>query len=113
MTKLFYDNLLNLEELETIIKKSSKTQEEREELWGLVDEILNHKVLEKILDKLPEENHIEFLELYHKCPHDEIAVFAYLKGKSGENIIDEIKEDLKKISEEILAELGSLDGQNG
>jgi len=69
MSKLFYDHLLYLEEVEIEIKNRASSKEEKEELWGLVDEIISHKVLEKVLDKLPRESHEEFLELFHKSPH--------------------------------------------
>ena len=68
MSKLFYDHLITLDEIEVVIKKNASSKEEKEELWALVDEIVTHKVLEKVLDKLPREHHEEFLELFHKCP---------------------------------------------
>ena len=39
MSKLFFDHLIKLDEVEVEIKKVTKTQEEREELWQIVDEI--------------------------------------------------------------------------
>jgi hypothetical protein len=78
MTKLFYDNLI------------------------VFDEIVNHKVIEKILDSLPRESHEEFLELFHECPHDETAIFGYLKGKAGKDMKGELKEELVNISSDIL-----------
>ncbi len=109
MTKLFFDNLIVFEEIEAVIKSSAGTEEEKEELWSLVDEVVNHKVMEKILDRLPRENHEEFLELFHKCPHDEVAVFGYLKGKTGKDIEKELQEELKDISSDILQELRPRD----
>lgn len=109
MSKLFFDNLIYLEELEVEIKKTSSSQEEREELWSLVDEIVTHKVLGKVLDKLPRADHEEFLTLFHKCPHDEITIFGYLKSKAGEGIEKELQKELKDISTEILRELKPQD----
>ena len=105
MSKLFYDHLIYLEEVELEIKKTASSKEEQEELWGLVDEIVTHKVLGKVLDKLPRENHEEFLELFHKCPHDEEIIFGYLKGKTGENIEEVLELELKNISSDILKEI--------
>jgi len=107
MSKLFYDHLLVLEEVETEIKKTASSKEEREELWGLVDEILTHKVLGTVLDKLPRENHEEFLAIFHKCPHDEQVIFGYLKGKAGENIEGELRQELKNFASDILKEIKS------
>ena len=46
MSKLFFDHLLVLDEVEVEIKRSASSREEREELWGLVDDIVNPKVFE-------------------------------------------------------------------
>lgn len=102
MTKLFFDHLIYFEEIETEIKKSASSKEEREELWTLVDEIINHKVIEKVMDRLPRENHEEFLEIFHKSPHDTEVIFGYLKTKAGQSIEDDIKDDLKNLGQDIL-----------
>jgi hypothetical protein len=109
MSKLFYDHLIYLEEVEVEIKKTASSKEEREELWGLVDEIVTHKVLGKVLDKLPRAHHEEFLTLFHKCPHDQITIFGYLKSKVGESIEKELQKELKSVSSEILQELKPQD----
>ncbi len=109
MTKLFFDNLIAFEEVEVIIKKTTSSNEEKEELWGLVDELVNHKVVEKILDKLPRQHHEEFLALVHECPHDEVIVFEYLNGKVGHDVREELQNELKGISADILHELRTLD----
>jgi hypothetical protein len=107
MSKLFYDHLISLTEVEIEIKKSASSKEEREELWMLVDEIINHKVIEKVLDKLPRENHEEFLELFHKAPHDDELIFGYLKTKAGENIESDLKQDLENLGKDLLKEIKS------
>jgi len=95
MTKLFFDNLVSFEKVEVVIKKTASSNEEKNELWSLVDEVVNHKVTEKILDKLPREHH----------PHDEVVVFEYLKGKVGKDIEKELQQELESISTDILHEL--------
>lgn len=110
MSKLFFDNLLDFEEVEVFIKNSASSKEELEELWGLVDNLVNHKVLEKILDRLPRGHHEEFLEIFHECPHDEVFVLGYLKEKTGKDDIDkELKQELKNLSSDILRELNPKD----
>ena len=49
MSKLFFDHLLEFKKIDREIKRVSKSTEERDELWGLVDEIIHHKV--NIIDK--------------------------------------------------------------
>jgi len=41
MSKLFFDHLIILEDLETEIKEVAESPEEKEELWQLIDEILH------------------------------------------------------------------------
>jgi hypothetical protein len=105
MSKLFFDHLIVFDEIEIIIKKTASSKEEKEEQWKLVDEIVTHKVIEKILDRLPRVHHEEFLEIFHKCPHDEVVIFEYLKNRTGTDMEKELQEELKNISSDILREL--------
>lgn len=106
MSKLFFDHLIVLEDLEKEIKAVSQSQEEKEELWSLVDEIVHHKTLGCILDKLPQKNHQEFMEKFHKAPHDE-SLMEYLKDKVGQNIEELIKAEIGSLAFEILQEIKS------
>lgn len=106
MSKLFFDHLIILEEVDDKIKKSAGSQEEKEELWGLVDEMVHHKAFDVILDKLPRESHEEFLEMFHSHPHDEEMIFGYLKNKIGENIEEILRSEFGNLTYEILKELG-------
>ncbi len=86
MSKVFYDDMASFEKLEKCIKKIARTKEEREELESLVDEIMHHRVLGCILDRLPADHHKDFLERFKNAPHDE-SLFDYL----GERIADDVK----------------------
>ncbi len=105
MSKLFFDHLLDLKEVDKQIKKVAKTSEEREELWGLIDEIVHHKVMGCILGNLPREHHEEFLEIFYTSPHDEELLFRYLRRKVGENIEGLIKQEIGGLAAEILEEI--------
>lgn len=104
MSKIFYDYLIDLDEVEKKIKKSTSSKEEREELWQIVDEIVNHRVMGVILEKLPKEKHIEFLEMFSSYPHDE-GIVNYLQGNIKENFEGIIKEELGDLAYEILKDL--------
>ena len=104
MSKIFYDHLIQFEVIETQIKKVSKNQEEKEELWRIVDDIVNHKALAFILDKLPIQDHSEFLERFHKAPQDSDLI-AYLSGKIGENIEELLRQELGNVAYELLEEI--------
>jgi len=105
MSKLFFDHLVELGQIDKQIKKVAKTSEEREELWGLVDEIVHHKVMGCVLDKLPRQHHEEFLEMFHKSPHDEELLFGYLRKKVGENIESLIRQEIGGLATELLEEI--------
>lgn len=107
MSKLFFDHLIELKKVDHQIKKVAKSAEERQELWALVDEIVHHKVMGCILDRLPRESHEEFLEMFHARPHDEEYLFEYLKKKVGENIEELIKQEIGILSADLLNELKS------
>lgn len=105
MSKLFFDHLLDLKELDREVKKVVKTPEEREEFWGMIDEIIHHRVMGCILDNLPKENHREFLEMFHKSPHNEPLLMGYLKKQIGENFEELLRQELGTISSDLLNEL--------
>ena len=101
MSKIFYDRLLVLDEVDAEIKAKAQSREEREELWGLVDEIVHHKLMGCVLEKLPHEHHHEFLEKFEKAPQDE-GLFTFLTEKVGEDIESFLKEEINKLKAEIL-----------
>ena len=83
MSKIFYDQIIVLEEVEKEINSTTQTHEERQDLWQIVDEIVHHKVMDCILDKLPGEHHEEFLDKFQSAPHNH-SHFDYLKEKIGD-----------------------------
>jgi hypothetical protein len=101
---VFYDHLLELDDLRSEIDSVAESQEEREELWQLVDEIIHHRILHVLLDNLDHEHHPDFIELYHKCPHDEV-VLVFIKDKLGEGYEEIVKSEARKIASEVLEEL--------
>jgi len=104
MSKIFYDYLIEFGVVEAEIKKATATPEEREELWKIVDDTIHHKVLAFLLDKLPIQNHSEFLEKFEKAPHDE-NLFEYLNEKIGENVEELLRQELGNLAYELLGEI--------
>jgi len=98
--KIFYDHLIDFDEIEKEIRLVAETEEERHELWHLVDGIIHHKAMGCILHHLPEEHHEEFVNRFHKVPHDD-SLLGYLKEKVGHDIEDKIRNDLKELVDEI------------
>ena len=102
MSKIFYDHIVSLGDVEKEIKSIAPTHGERAELWQIVDEIVHHKTLGCIFDHLPHEHHEEFLVKFHEAPHDE-SLLGYLKEKIGENIEEIIKQELGGLTYELLS----------
>jgi 5-bromo-4-chloroindolyl phosphate hydrolysis protein len=104
MSKLFFDQLVVLDNVDKEIKKVAKSKEEEEELWQLVDEMVHHRVLGCVLDRLPKKSHEEFLVKFHETPYDE-GLIDYLKEKIGENIEELIKQEVGALAFELLDEI--------
>lgn len=104
MSKLFYDHLIVFEEIAVVIGHEATTNEEKEELWKIVDEAINHKVLDIILFHLPHECHEDFLERYTTSPHDE-TLLIYLEEKTKKDIKDIIKKETESLKQEIIQEI--------
>ncbi len=103
MSKLFYDYLIELPEIDLAIKEEKLESEEREELQKLVDEMIHHRVLVCILDHLPREHHEEFLERFHAAPHDEtLIIFLEEKTPAEISIEEKIREEIQKLKQKLL-----------
>lgn len=107
MSKIFFDDLVILDDVDKEIKNISETLEEKEELWRLVDEIVNHRVMIGILDHLPHEHHHEFLTNFYESPHNE-SHLTYLNERIEDKIEDVITKEIDKLKEELLQEIKTL-----
>lgn len=101
MSILFYDHLTIIDGLDKKIKKLASSNDEMQELWTYVEELIHHRVLECCLGNLPEEHHKEFLEKFHKAPHD-TGLLEYLNQKIGKDVEKLIKTEIKKLSKELV-----------
>lgn len=101
MSILFYDHLIVVEKIDKKIKKVSGSNDEMQELWRYVEEIIHAKVFDCCLGNLPEEHHQEFLERFHEAPHDS-GLVEYLNQKIGKDVEKLIKDEIKKLSKELL-----------
>ncbi len=100
--KLFYDHLIVKEEITAELEGVSL--EEREELLRLVDEHLDHRILNVILTHLPSEKHEHFLTSFHKAPHDK-KLLEWLKKEIEADIEEKIRQEGEIVKKEILAEI--------
>jgi hypothetical protein len=105
MSKVFYDNLVILSDLEVKISSLGLEPEEKEALSQLVEETVHFRVLTVILNALPQEHHQEFLDSFHQAPHEE-NLLEYLKEKI-EDIEEVIKKELKDLEQSLLEDLSA------
>ncbi len=101
MSKLFFDHLIVLEKIDLEIKRVVVNPEEREELWKLIDEIVQYHVLICLFEKLPVEDHSYFLDMFFTYPYDR-KIIEYLNEKIGEDMEELIGNKLVSLEEEIL-----------
>lgn len=104
MTKIFYDHLIKIEEVCDELDNCKLNIEERDELIAIIDEIIDNKMLDAILDMLPEEHHEIFLNHFHQNPYDE-ELIKFLKEKVSDDIDKKIEDKAVQIKKEILAEI--------
>lgn len=100
MSKLFYDHLIVIGEVATIL--DGLDPKDRSEFLALIDETLHHHVLDVILTHLPKEHHDPFLERFHQAPHDK-TLLTYLSEKTTVNIEDAITERVEEVKLQTLS----------
>ncbi len=101
---VFYDHLIDLKDIEEKIKNKGLSKEEHAELMLIIDEMIHHRVIGCILDKLPKTYHEEFLDHFADRPHDE-NLLAYLKDKVGEDLSGFIKNEVRLLASELHEEI--------
>lgn len=98
MSKLFYDHLIVIEEIEAVVGKNKK-------ILDLVDRTLQHEILDVIFTYLPRDRHEEFLNMFHAAPHNP-KLLNYLNDHSPVNmelaILDRANKTKKKLLREML-----------
>ena len=62
MSKLFYDHLVNIEEIIIVLSEYDISEDDRQQILSTIDETIHHHVLDIIFTHLPREHHEEFLE---------------------------------------------------
>ena len=101
MSKVFWDDIVNLDKVERYIKRVSKSFEEREEYYRIIDEIIHHRVMGCILERLPEQDHSHFLKRFSKKPYDS-SHFKFLGKRISEDVEEFIKAEMEMLAEELV-----------
>ena len=105
MSKVFYDHLVILEEVEITLSSHELSPEEKKEIHQMIEESVHFRITTRILDHLPRPHHKKFLDLFHKAPHDE-KILDFLKEKVTD-IEKHIKEEVALLEKELLKEIKS------
>ena len=95
----------NLEEVNKLLKKLFPEPEERTETWQEIDRRVDSEFLMAALDRIPEQNHEEFVKIFTDSPNDQEKIFGYLEEKGGKNVREELTDVLSDISKELVHDL--------
>ncbi len=106
MSKIFYDVHIHLEEIEIELDKLEIEHDEKQELEHLIEEMVHHRVMDRLLTHLPRAHHAEFLDRFHKAPYDE-KLLAWLDAKIEKSVEEHIKDEMEKMKKEILQDIKS------
>jgi hypothetical protein len=104
MSKLFWDKHIIFEEIEVELRGLDLPRREKIEIEHLIDQLVSHRVLDRILTHLPKEHHEDFLDKFHKAPYDE-KLLKYLDERIEDSVEDHIKHEVGKIKKEILDDI--------
>ncbi len=89
MSKLFYDHLIVIEEVIIVFEEHELSKEDQKELLHLIDETLEHEILNLILTHLPKELHEPFFAKLARAPHDP-NILTYLQDHMPINVTEAI-----------------------
>jgi hypothetical protein len=104
MSILFYDHLIDKNEVFMLIEKTQAPDDQKNRLKRMADDIIHHGILEMVLQKLHPHEHDHFLRLVTNAPYDPL-VLEFLRKHAGEDIEVEIEKRGRNIVGEILEDL--------
>ncbi len=104
--KTFFSHLINTDQLIMLVEKLLEIEEEKLEILDMIDSILHHRVIHKILEELDDKHHEIFMAEYSKNPGNE-ELLIFLKKhipdieekirSESESVQDSLFEDIKKL----------------
>src|SRR3989344_7569632 len=100
MSKVFFDHLIEIDSLKVHIENIVNDNEEKVDLWNLVDEYINNKIIGAILSELNEEVHEEFISMFLERPYD-LVIIDYLNERLETPVQDLIGVRMVNIVQEL------------
>lgn len=104
MSKLFYDHLIVMEEVVAVLAAHHLGQKEQAQILSLMDQTLQHEILDIIFTYLPEDVHGEFLQRFHASPGDP-QLMQFIRDHADVNIELAILDRANKTKTKLLKEV--------
>ena len=104
MAKLFYDHLIIIEEVIILLDQKKTDVKEKEKLLAIIDDTLNHRILNIILTHLRKHHHEEFLKKIAHHPYDS-GIMLFLKEKTTVDIEKEIMKTANNVKRSVIKEI--------
>jgi len=101
MSKLFFDHFIEIENISIHISGISESMEEKVDLWNLIDEYINNRIIYLILNELEDEHHDGFLEMFLDKPFDE-NIIGFLDERLPRSFESLITENLPLITSDLI-----------
>jgi len=102
-SKAFYHSVIDVQRIHSHLEKVGLDKEKHLQAWSLIEETIHIKILDTILAKLPEKKHQDFLEKFHKTPHDPKLLLEL--EKEIKDLKKHIHESFTKLEKEIFEDL--------
>ena len=103
MSKLYYDHLIVMKDLEIHISKLEITSDEKQKIYQMVDETIHYRITTRVLNELPRVHHEHYLELFTRYPYHP-KVMEFLK-EHVVDIEDKITQEVKDLEKLFLSDL--------
>lgn len=112
MSRLFFDHLVDsLAILEKEIRKLCSFEEERVELWKRIDEYVQMRLVYFLLNVLPKEYHIDFVQRIYDTPFDEDLI-KEIGVKADIDVSSLLKKEVGCICDDLMRDLTSESGDD-
>ncbi len=106
MSILFYDHLINKNEIQTHLDNLELPEERKTKFKKMIDEIIHAGILEYLLQKLHPHHHATFLSQLERAPYDP-EILSYLKQHIDERIEEAIEHESQRIAKLVIKDLNS------
>lgn len=100
---IFFSHLVDSEKLILEIERLLEIETERQEILEMIDSVLRHAIVTKILDELDGKHHEEFVERYTTKPTDR-NILVFLREKVPD-IEDKLREEAKGVQQKLFDDI--------